>query len=230
MDNDSIHDEFKMEMNDSNDDEYERILDKDLEIDCGLNIYVDSLEEVDEIDEDKLLLMDKKDIMAHKNYQIHKFKAYISSLEKEKEDLIENFKNTTNILLEKIKQKEFEDNGIRPQTAMIVDNLKETNVTSYNLLNTIRNKNKNNNNPSEIKEIKYVEIMKFDNGNETNGMNNKYERCANCKKDILKEKSIMHSLDCLRNNITCKICKELIPIKLKKEHLEEWRKKEVFKC
>lgn len=228
---DEIIDEFKYDLEDSLDDEYEKILDKDIETNCGLNIYVDKLEDIEEIDEEKLITMEKKEILDFKNFQIQKLKAYILSLEREKEDIIENFKNTTNILLEKIKQKEFEDIGIRPQTAKIVENIKETNVNSYNILNSIRNKNNNNiNSKGNSKDKKNIDIIKFDENIDSISQMSLYERCANCKKEILKGDSIAHSLDCFRNYITCKVCKELISVKLKKDHLNEWRTKEVINC
>ena len=225
MEEDNITDEFNINFDDSLDDEYEKVLDKDIEANCGINVYVDKLE-IQEINEATLLTMDKKEIIDHKNYQIQKLKAYIVSLEKEKDDLIENFKNTTNILLEKIKQKEYDDYGVRPQTAKIVENIKQTDKNSYNLINKVRDPSyyaKDNLNNTEIK--KKIDIISFEDSNNTDSL---YERCANCKKEILKEKTIMHSLDCLRNNMTCKICKELIPVKDRKEHLNEWRTTEVF--
>ncbi len=75
---------------------------------------------------------------------------------------------------------------------------------------------------------KKIDIIKFDDDGESNFSKNAYERCANCKKEIPKEKSIAHSLDCFRNYITCKVCKELISVKNKKEHLDEWRTKDVI--
>lgn len=226
---DDLKDDFKYDNEDSLDDEYEKILDKDIEINCGLNVYVDKLDETDEISEEKLLDMEKKDIIEYKNIQIQKLKAYILSLEREKEDIIENFKNTTNILLEKIKQKEYEDNGIRPETAKIVANIKNVNNHNYPLSNNYNEFKLNSNLSDENKRDKsLINIMKFDDNSEFKINKTLYERCANCKKEIPKENSIAHSLNCFRNFITCKVCKELISVKLKKEHLFEWRTKEVF--
>ena len=223
---DELNDEFKYNNEDSLDDEYEKILDKDIETNCGLNVYVDKLDDIEEMSEVDLLKLDKKDIIDYKDKQIQKLKAYIQSLEREKEDIIENFKNTTNILLEKIKQKEFEDYGIRPETAKIVENIKDRNKGSFN------------HNPQDFRQTskqsvfknreKIIDIMKFEDNSERNIDKKAYERCANCKKEIPKENSISHSLNCFRNFITCKICKELISVKLKKEHLLEWRTKEVI--
>jgi hypothetical protein len=67
--------------------------------------------------------MEKQEIIDFKNYQIQKLKAYIASLEKEKEDLIENYRNTTNTLLDRIKDLESKSYGERPETAYILNNI-----------------------------------------------------------------------------------------------------------
>ena len=140
------------------------------------------------------------------------------SLEKEKEDLIENFKNTTNILLEKIKQYEYNEFGTRPQTAKIVENINSKDQKIYNKLNLT----KENNNSYNISNSNKIDVLSFEDNKEY-----LYERCPNCKKEFPKENFITHSLDCLRNNMTCKICKELIPDKMKKDHIFQWRSNEV---
>lgn len=128
--------DFKISIEDPNDidDEYERTLEKDIENNCEFNIYVNKLEIPTKTD-NELLFMEKHEIIDFKNYQIQKLKGYIVSLEKEKEDLIENFKNTTNILIEKLKENEFQNSGIRPQTPFITKNLnkiKEDRSNSFN--------------------------------------------------------------------------------------------------
>lgn len=225
---DELKNEFKYDAEDNLDDEYEKILDKDIEANCGLNIYVDQLDDDEEINEKNLIVMEKKEIIEYKNLKIKKLKAYIASLEREKEDIIENFKNTTNILLERIKQKEYEDYGVRPETAKIVENIKDKKRNAYphnNNYNNINGKKTHPNNFSSDK--KETNIMKFHENLEIKLNKNEFERCANCKKEIPKENSIVHSLNCYRNFITCKACKELISVKMKKEHLMEWRTKEV---
>ena len=188
--------------------------------------------------------MEKKEIWEHQNYHISKLKAYIISLEKEKDELIENFKNTTDILLDTIKQKEFESHGIRPITAQIVDEMKNINYNSYNLINSVRGNNSNSNNKKEIDVLKFDDKISINlNSNNTNNkdlnsdmnVNNNsnsnselYERCPNCKKEILKVKIIMHSLDCLRKNRTCKACQIIIPESMMKVHLDEWKSIDVF--
>lgn len=118
-----LKDDFKIDYNEENmNDDYEKVLEMDIENNCDLNIYVDKLEIEEKKDED-LIILDKQEIIDFKNYQIHKLKAYINSLEKEKEDLIENYRNTTNSLLDRIKDLETRNTGARPETAFIVDKM-----------------------------------------------------------------------------------------------------------
>ena len=64
------------------------------------------------------------------------------------------------------------------------------------------------------------------NSNKSTPQSNK-QRCPHCTKEFANEIFLQHSLDCLRNKIRCKKCNELIDEKFKKEHLLEWRSKEV---
>jgi hypothetical protein len=126
--NEKLKDEFKISYNfeDEIDDEYEKELERDIESNCNeFRLYVDKLE-IEEKNDDELLQMEKSQIIDFKNYQINKLKAYIISLEKEKEDLIENFKNSTNVLLNRIKDLEQSMYGQRPQTPNIMAQIKKS--------------------------------------------------------------------------------------------------------
>lgn len=207
-------DEFKIihySDNENNEDDFEKIFEKEIEENCSMNIYVDKLE-IKEIPDSELIKQEKQEIINHKNYQINKLKAFIASLEKEKEDLIMNFRNTTNVLLEKIKQSECNDRGFRPQTAKIVEEFNNNNFST------------NIGNNSEFKMKKNIDVFSFEENKEYT-----LERCANCKKEFSKEEIVLHSLDCLRNKMPCKFCKELISDKMLNNHLNEWKSKEVNK-
>jgi hypothetical protein len=212
-------------------DDFEKLFEKDIEENCTFNIYVDKLE-INEIPDDKLILQEKEEILNHKNYQIQKLKAYIASLEKEKEDLIMNFRNTTNVLLEKIKQSECNEMGFRPQTAKIVEEFYDKNLNNNYNNNTKKykegssnlNANKNFNNKNSSKQ-KNIDVFSFEENKEYTLT---LERCANCKQEFPKEMIVLHSLDCLRNKFPCKFCKELIQDKNLQNHLNEWKSKEVI--
>ena len=186
--------------------EYEKILEKEIESNCTFNKYVDKLKLRDDFTDDELLTKKGEEIISYKNEQITKLKAYIASLEQEKEDLINNFKNTTNALLDKIKNLEIqlnENNNIknsnkiieRPQTAMIAKDLQEIENNEINLTS-----DKNNT------------IIK--------------QRCPNCQKEIPQNEFIIHSLSCLRHSYKCKKCGELINDEIYEEHMKSWLKPE----
>jgi hypothetical protein len=176
------------------DDEYEKALEKDIEANCELSVYVNTLE-IEEKSDSELLKLEKEDIIDFKNYQIQKLKAYIFSLEKEKEDLIENFKSTTNVLLEKIKENEFAHTGMRPETPFIAKKLKTKQL-------------------KENEHKQSTEKVTTKQGNNiTNHTTNK-QRCPNCTKEFDSEAFLQHSLDCLRNKIRCKKCNEMIEEKI----------------
>ena len=198
----------EFEDDNSNDKEYDKILEKEIESTCTFNKYIDKLEIINEFTDEELILNKKKEeIISYKNDQIIKLKAYIASLEQEKEDLINNFKNTTNVLLDKIKDLELKlsntncinnnyDNNVpyieRPGTAMIIKEIQDS--------------GQNNN----LKDINInINI-------------NKKQRCPNCKKDILESEFIAHSLSCLRHSFRCKKCGELINDNSIDEHNNNW--------
>ena len=80
-------------------DAFAKELEKDLEKES--NIYINNFQLNEEKTDDELLLMSKEEIITYKNIKISQLKSYINSLEKEKEDLINNFKITTDTLLKK---------------------------------------------------------------------------------------------------------------------------------
>ena len=136
--------------------EFEKLLEKDIESNCTFNKYIDKLELRDDFTDEELISQKtKEEIISYKNEQLTKLKAFIASLEQEKEDLINSFKNTTNALLEKIKDLELKlninnpNNDInpdiieRPKTAMIVQDLQETD----------NNNNNNNNQKTKMPEL-----------------------------------------------------------------------------
>lgn len=124
MESKNLKDEFKFECKNEmlDDEDYEKALGEEIESNCTFSEYVDKLELKEKSDEE-LLQMEKYQIIDFKNYQIQKLKAYIVSLEKEKEDLLQHFKNTTDVLLEKIKENEYKEFGERPMTAKICNDI-----------------------------------------------------------------------------------------------------------
>lgn len=193
---------FNIIENDEEDD-FAKKLEKDLENES--NIYINNFQFKEEKTDDELLLMSKEEIITYKNIQISQLKSYINSLEKEKEDLINNFKVTTDTLIEKIKQIEYNRQGVRPQTARIIKDINS---------NKQSNSNKNYNKKDLI------------NGdNEDNEDNNKIQRCPNCTKEFDISKYIEHSLQCLRKIFRCQKCNKMMPINEKETHFNNYQNK-----
>ena len=233
--------DFKIDMpsteeESQNDLDYENHLVKDIEASCNFSVYVDKLDIKDEYtDEELISKKTKEEIIKYKNEQIDKLKAYISSLEQEKEDLIDNFKDTTSLLLEKIKDFEsdpyYQKKEINEEnTNTIIGKNKDNNID-----NIIDNNNDNKNSikdyytglPKDFNKIErpqtavIAEQLKNPKINST-----KLQRCANCQKEVPESEFIAHSLICLRHTFRCKKCGELINEKEKKKHLEKYRNPE----
>jgi len=139
-----------------------------------VNGYVDKLELDDKNDED-LLKSEKQEILDFKNYQIQKLKAFITSLELEKQDLIENYRNTTSTLLERLKDLEQKQLMMeeRPQTAFIIDKMQK----SKNKINIEKGANDKKINVYNFENDTEYNIDVNDNQNKEN-----LKRCPNCQK------------------------------------------------
>lgn len=225
-----MRDEFKYDYKDEteNNDEYEKALEKDIETNCEFKEYVDKLE-LEDLNDEELSKMENFEIINVKNYQIQKLKSYVYSLEKEKEDLIENFKNTTNVLLDRIKELEFSETGVRPQTGYIVRDIEQRKNQKMNETQRRANESRSNDmaqrtnrgDKSSDRIKSNTQMLDF---TENSG---KKQRCPNCTKEFEEAHFLKHSLECLRNYIRCKVCSQLIHENDKKEHLNSWRVKEV---
>ena len=138
-------------------------------------------------------------------------------MEKEKEDLINNFKITTDTLLEKIKQIEFNNIGIRPQTAHIIKDIKE---------NKKRNSKTKNNKNDLFEEDEDDDFNKnIVNLDDINNPKNEFQRCPNCTKEFPISEYIEHSLQCLRKIFRCQKCNKMMPITEKETHLNNYQNK-----
>lgn len=176
---------------DYQDDDYGKIIEKEIEDQCQFK-NINKLE-LDDVSDEELIEMNKEDIILFKNKQIAKLKAYIVSLEHEKEVLIENYSDSTSLLLERIKDIEFQNKGIRPETPMIAKSLlkKSGGVTQ-----------------NDFKSLKAKKTI---------------ERCPNCRIEFPKEQFVAHSLQCLRKVFNCKVCNQLVNETNKVDHLNKYR-------
>ena len=199
-------------------DDFAKKLEEDLEKES--NIYINNFEFKYEKSDEELMKLSKEEIITYKNIQISQLKSYINSLEKEKEDLINNFKITTDTLIEKIKQIEFNCQGIRPQTAHIIKDInvnKKRNSKLKNKKDLFEDENEEENNIELNKNIINID-------NSTNPTN-EYQRCPNCTKEFPISEYIEHSLQCLRKIFRCQKCNKMMPISEKETHLNNYQNK-----
>ena len=199
-----------------NDLEYENQLVKDIESSCNFSVYVDKLDIKNEFTDEELAAQKtKEEIISYKNDQIQKLKAYIASLEQEKEDLIDNFKDTTNLLLEKIK--DFESNPIYKNLQNKDNNISDSNNNINDYYKGI---------PSNFNNIERPQTAAIaDELNNPKKNSHKFQRCPNCQNEIPENEFVKHSLKCLRHVFRCKKCGELINENNKKEHIAKYRNK-----
>ena len=191
-------------------DDFAKELEKDLENES--NIYINNFQLNEEKSDDELLLMSKEEIITYKNIKISQLKSYINSLEKEKEDLINNFKITTDTFIEKIKQIEYNSQGIRPQTACIIKDI-----------NTNNKKSKINYNRTDLFDDD--ENNNIDSTNKINNNEKEIQRCPNCTREFPISEYIEHSLQCLRKIYRCQKCNKMMPINEKETHLNNYQNK-----
>ena len=186
-------------------DDFAKKLEKELENES--NTYINNYEFKQEKSDDELMNMSKEEILTYKNIQISQLKSYINCLEKEKEALINNFKITTDSLIEKIKQVEFKNQGIRPQTACIIKDINDNQ----------KKKIKNN--------YKKKDIINKNDDEENNIINEEIQKCPNCTKEFAISEYIEHSLQCLRKIYRCQKCNKMMPVNEKETHLNNYQNK-----
>ena len=195
-------------------DDFAKQLEQDLEKES--NVYINEFEIKIEKSDEELMNMTKEEIITYKNIQISQLKSYINSLEKEKEDLINNFKITTDTLLEKIKQIEYNNMGVRPQTAHIIKDIKE-------------NKKRKTKTKKDKNDLFEKDDEDFDknivNMDDINNPKNEFQRCPNCTKEFPISEYIEHSLQCLRKIFRCQKCNKMMPITEKETHLNNYQNK-----
>jgi len=218
--NNSLENDFSypIPQTENPDDDYEKLLEKDIESSCNFSVYVNKLELNEDLTDEQLLSKSKEEIIKYKNDNILKLKAYIASLEQEKEDLIDNFKETTSLLLEKLKDYETQKNN------KINNNNKnnEINLNENSKNNNIINQNFNNNNKT-FERPGTAMVTKDLKKKSQNEKKAKFQRCPNCQKEISETEFVQHSLQCLRHTVHCKKCGELVDESLFKSHLNKYR-------
>lgn len=159
--------------------------------------------------------------------EVRRLRSKVASLEREKDDMVDNFRTTTKILLERIKELEGElsHSQTRPQTAAVIDRIeakgKDPKAHRYHsgvghlpevlrieeetcIDNDHTKRHREEGRPSQPEEGSDMSV------------------CGNCGHEIPSGNLVSHSVFCYRNNYRCSSCEEVIALKDKESHVEEW--------
>lgn len=154
-------------------------------------------------------------ILAAKDQEVQKLTVKFEELEKEKEDIIDNFQESTEVLMERIKELEAVSLGARPQTANILKRIEDTQPGIR-----IRNVKYHNHYSSSVEA---VEKNKTNNKELEEKLPEGLAKCTNCGELIDEIKMATHTVTCFRNSTKCKVCGEKVQKSQKSEHLTLWR-------
>mmetsp|Transcript_65400 Transcript_65400/g.156391 ORF Transcript_65400/g.156391 Transcript_65400/m.156391 type:complete len:404 (-) Transcript_65400:109-1320(-) len=112
--------------------------------------------------------------------EVQRLRAKISLLEKQKDDMSDDFRATTQILFNRIKELEAQgsDTNSRPQTAAVIARIEKPMSDTY--------------------------------------------MCGNCRREIPAGNMVSHNTHCYRNNYRCEVCDEVLSVRDKEAHLQEW--------
>lgn len=162
--------------------------------------------------------------------EVRRLRAKIEKVEREKDDMAEDFRNTTKVLLNRIKELEGEviDASSRPGTAGVVERIEGPSTWSRSLarppLATPSRPGSNGGFSGtgslggslggSPQILKIVEDEPATCG-ETS-------LCGNCRRNIPAGNILAHSVSCYRNNFHCDACDEVLPLREKDGHMKEW--------
>lgn len=163
--------------------------------------------------------------------EVRRLRSKIGALEREKDDMVDNFRTTTKILLERIKELEAElsESQSRPQTAAVIQRIEHK--RSRPPLPQARRSSATaaattpNGTPSQP-----VEILRIEEGPPSQGgvdmegdpAQDVVQMCGNCGKEIPGGNFISHTVFCYKNNYRCGTCDQVISCRDKEEHLRFW--------
>jgi hypothetical protein len=125
--------------------------------------------------------------------QIERLQARIEVLEREKMDMIDNFRVTTSVLLERIKTLESEELTSRPSTSVVMERAGAARPRS--------------------ETTPEILCLQPDADEDT---------CGNCGKAVPAANLASHTVHCYRYFSRCQACNDLIPLALGEQHHEEW--------
>lgn len=177
--------------------------------------------------------------------EVRRLRTKIEVLEREKDDMVDNFRTTTKVLLERIKELESElsETKSRPQTAAVIERIENRSssrpplprrqgtpgtvaasggVGSMGLGGSLSRAGGSSpggcySHPPEVLRIEEDPLSPAE--DEAGCL----QVCGNCSREIPGGNFITHTVFCYKNNYRCGTCDEVIPVRDKEEHIRYWR-------
>mmetsp|Transcript_50417 Transcript_50417/g.100295 ORF Transcript_50417/g.100295 Transcript_50417/m.100295 type:complete len:440 (-) Transcript_50417:48-1367(-) len=147
--------------------------------------------------------------------EVGRLRQKIKSMDRERDNMVDNFRDTMKIMLNRIKELETElsETKSRPQTAVIVDRIENPTRTG-----------RESRTPAGT--IDGPQILRIDEDGDDAEVSaapvEEVSRCPNCDKDIPAGNIISHNLYCYSNNFRCTVCDEVLHIREREAHLRDW--------
>ncbi|CAE7038314.1 Rai14 [Symbiodinium sp. CCMP2592] len=136
--------------------------------------------------------------------EVRRLRSKVQALQNEKDDMVDNFRSTTQILLNRIKELESNDAQSRPQTAAVIDRIEARGKHCLPVRGGA------------------PEVLDLDNKEPGGGKESGTSVCGNCGREIPTANLVSHSVFCYRNNYRCPACDEVIAVRDKESHVEQW--------
>ena len=123
-----------------------------------------------------------------KNFrEIERLKQEIEDQKQEADVMIESFRISSDMLLERLKDLESVNfGGDRPQTAQVLGRIEQEKM----------------NRPSIMNDMGPPQILNLENGDPEE---EEMEECSNCKENVPAREFAKHTVQCIRNTVKCKI-------------------------
>ncbi|CAJ1429470.1 unnamed protein product [Effrenium voratum] len=139
--------------------------------------------------------------------EVKRLRSKVQSLQREKDDMVDNFRSTTQILLNRIKELEAVE-ADRPQTAAVIARIEGKEAKP----------------PLPKRGLAHVpEVMSLEAEKPPAPEPAKVDSaCGNCGREIPASNLVSHSVFCYRNNYRCPACDEVIAVRDKESHQEQW--------
>mmetsp|Transcript_96709 Transcript_96709/g.181850 ORF Transcript_96709/g.181850 Transcript_96709/m.181850 type:complete len:458 (-) Transcript_96709:56-1429(-) len=160
--------------------------------------------------------------------EVKRLRAKVANLEHEKDLMVDNFRITNKVLIERIKELEAElsETKSRPQTAAVLEHIEHSKaVSSRHVPEVMRIEEE----PGETSSLSPTKGRAE--ASDAAARSNEFAEpcaveefsiCGNCGQSIPTGNFTTHSVFCYRNNFRCSGCDEVISLRDKDKHLQEW--------